>query len=136
MSYSRNMCSKKTKKTKDINVKVVNMITNKSDAKTMTKHISCDCKCKFNSTACNLNQKWNNKIYQCKYENYRNCKKDCSRNPGTYISENSNYSKKYCSYVSFHVWGNDICYGYCINKNDKYYNIKCINKLLHWKSKI
>ena len=26
------------------------MIANKNDAKTMTKHISCDCKCKFNST--------------------------------------------------------------------------------------
>ena len=25
------------------------------------KHISCDCKCKFNSTTCNSNQKWNNK---------------------------------------------------------------------------
>ena len=23
------------------------MITNKNEAKTMTKHISCDCKCKF-----------------------------------------------------------------------------------------
>ena len=40
-------------KTKDINVKVFNMIANKSEAKTMTKHISCDCKCKFISTTCN-----------------------------------------------------------------------------------
>ena len=37
------------KETKDINVKVFNMITNKNEAKTMTKHISCNCKCKFNS---------------------------------------------------------------------------------------
>ena len=28
------------------------MITNKNEAKTMTKHISCDSKCKFNSTIC------------------------------------------------------------------------------------
>ena len=27
----------------------------------MTKDISCDCKCKLNSTTCNSNQKWNNK---------------------------------------------------------------------------
>ena len=27
-----------------------NMITNKNEAKTMKKNISCDCKCKFNST--------------------------------------------------------------------------------------
>ena len=37
------------------------MITNKDEAKAMTEHISCDCKCKFNSTTCNSNQKWNNK---------------------------------------------------------------------------
>ena len=36
-------------KTKDVNVKVFNMITNKREAKTLRKHISCDCKCKFNS---------------------------------------------------------------------------------------
>ena len=45
---------------KDINVKVFNMITNKNEAKTMTKYISCDCKCKFNSTSCKSNQKWSN----------------------------------------------------------------------------
>ena len=32
------------------NVKALNMITNKNEARAMTKHISCDCKCKFNST--------------------------------------------------------------------------------------
>ena len=42
-------------------VKVFSMITNKDEAKAMTEHISCDCKCKFNSTTCNSNQKWNNK---------------------------------------------------------------------------
>ena len=36
------------------------MITNKDEAKEMVKHISRDCKCKFNSTTCNSNQKWNN----------------------------------------------------------------------------
>ena len=29
------------------------MITNKNHAKTMTKHTSCDCKCKFYSKTCN-----------------------------------------------------------------------------------
>ena len=38
------------KETKYINVKAFNMIANKNDAEAMTKHISCDCKCKFNST--------------------------------------------------------------------------------------
>ena len=37
------------------------MITNKNEAKTKEKHISCDFNCKFNSITCNSNQKWNNK---------------------------------------------------------------------------
>ena len=48
------MCVRK--ETKDINGKAFNMITNKIEAKKMTKHIACDCKCKFNSTTCNSNQ--------------------------------------------------------------------------------
>ena len=32
------------KKTKDINVKVFDMIINKNEAKTLRKHTSCDCK--------------------------------------------------------------------------------------------
>ena len=47
-------------KTKDRNVEVFNMTTNKKEAKTMLKHISCDCKCKLNSTTCNSNKKVNN----------------------------------------------------------------------------
>ena len=50
------------KETNDINVKVFNMITNKNEGKAMAKHISCDCKCKFNSTTRNSNQ--NNKTVQ------------------------------------------------------------------------
>ena len=46
-------------KTKDVNVKVFNMITNRNEAKTV-KHVPSDCKCKFNSKTCNSNQKWNN----------------------------------------------------------------------------
>ena len=44
----------------------------------MTKHISCDCRLKFNSTTCNSNQKWNNKSCKCKCKNQRKCKKDYS----------------------------------------------------------
>ena len=32
------------------------MITNKNEAKAMTKHTSCDCKYKSNSRKCNSNQ--------------------------------------------------------------------------------
>ena len=77
------------KETKDINIKACNMITNKDEAKTMTEHISCDCKCKFNSTTCNSKQKWSNKICQCECKNYCKYKKDYIWNPSTCICENS-----------------------------------------------
>ena len=64
--------------TKDISVKAFNMIIKKNWAKRMAKYISCDCKYKFNSTACNSNKKWNNKTCQCECKNYRKCKKDYS----------------------------------------------------------
>ena len=81
------------KETKDIHVEAFNMITNKNEAKAMTEHISCDCKCKFNSTICNSNQKWNNKTCQCECKNYCKCKKDYSWNPSKCICEKSNYLK-------------------------------------------
>ena len=34
-------------KTEDLNLSVFNMITGINESKTLTKHISCECKCKF-----------------------------------------------------------------------------------------
>ena len=81
-------------KTKDVNVKVFNMITNRNKAKALViKHISCNCKCKFNGTTCNSNQKWGNETCQCECENYHKWKKDNSSNPSKCISENDKYLK-------------------------------------------
>ena len=66
------------KKTKDINVTAFNILTNKNEAKTMTKLISCDSKFKFNSATCTSNQKWNNKTCQCECKNYHKFKKEYS----------------------------------------------------------
>ena len=55
----------------------------------MAEHISCDCKCRFNSTIYNSNQKWNNKTCQCECKNHRTSKTDYSWNPSTSICENS-----------------------------------------------
>ena len=52
MSYCQKYVFQKKKK-KVINVKAFNLITNKNETRTMKKYISCDCKCKRNSTACN-----------------------------------------------------------------------------------
>ena len=77
-------------------------ITNKNEAKPITKHISCDCKCKFNSTTCNSKQKSNNQTCQCEHKNYRQCKQEYSWNPSTCICDRE--------------WWNCNCYGYFINK--------------------
>ena len=69
------------------------MITNKNEARTMTKHISCDCKCNLNSTTCNSNQKWNNKTCQWECTNYHKWEKDYRCNPTRCICENSKYLK-------------------------------------------
>ena len=55
-----------------VNLSVFNMITRKKELKTLTKHISCECKCKFDGRECNSNRKWNNDT--CRYE-WRNLRK-------------------------------------------------------------
>ena len=58
-------------KTNSVNVKVFNVMTNRNEAKTMVKHISCDRNYKFNSTTCNSNQKRNNETCKCECKTYR-----------------------------------------------------------------
>ena len=41
------------------------MITGIDESKTLTKHISCKYKCKFDGRKCNSNQKWNNDKCPC-----------------------------------------------------------------------
>ena len=59
-------------KTEDLNLSVFNMIAGINESKTVTKHISCECKCRFDGRKCNSHQWWNNDIYLCK------CKKTSS----------------------------------------------------------
>ena len=40
-------------KTEDLNISVFSMITGINELKTLTKHISCECKCKFDGRNCN-----------------------------------------------------------------------------------
>ena len=80
-------------KIQDINVKVFNMITNKNEAKTMVKDISCDFRCKLNSTTCNSNQKSNNDACQREFQKYRKCKKDYSWNHSKCICQNVKHLK-------------------------------------------
>ena len=52
-------------KTEDLNLSVFNMIKGKDESKTLTKHISCECKCRFDGRKCNSDQWWNNDKRRC-----------------------------------------------------------------------
>ena len=65
--------------TNNANVKVYNMVTRMNEVKTLVKHISYDCKCKFASRTFNSNQKWNTVLIdKCQSE----CKKYCTCKKG------------------------------------------------------
>ena len=51
------------------------MITGINKLKTLTKDISCECKCRFDGRKCNSNQKWNNDKCQCKCKKHNYVKK-------------------------------------------------------------
>ena len=51
----------------------------------LVKHMSCDCKCEYNSTIFNSNQKWNSETCQCEYKKYCTCKRDYNWNPSVCI---------------------------------------------------
>ena len=59
-------------KTEDVNLNVFNMITRINESKAIPKHISCDCRCKFDGGKCNSNQKWNNDKCWCQCKNPAN----------------------------------------------------------------
>ena len=49
-----------SKKTEDLNLNLLNVITEINESKTLTKHKSCKCKCKFDGRNCNSDQWCNN----------------------------------------------------------------------------
>ena len=52
-----------------MNLNIFNMITRINESITLTKHISCQFKCKFGgSNKCNSNQNWKDNKYQCKHK--------------------------------------------------------------------
>ena len=47
-------------KKKYLNLSVLNMITGTNESKTLTKHLSCKCKCRFDGKKCGSDQWWDN----------------------------------------------------------------------------
>ena len=43
-------------KTEELNLRVFNMITGINESKTLTKHVSCECKCRFDGKKCTSDQ--------------------------------------------------------------------------------
>ena len=83
------MCSKDLKE--DLNLSVFNMVTWISESKTLTKHISCECKCKFDGRKSNSNQWWNNEKCWCKCKKHHRLEKDYIWNHATCSCKNSKY---------------------------------------------
>ena len=67
------------------------MVTGINESRTLTKHISCEFKCKFDGRKCNSHQKWNNEKCRCKYKKHHTCKKDDICNPATCSCKNGKY---------------------------------------------
>ena len=67
------------------------MIKEIHESKTLTKHISCKCKCKFDESKCNLYQWWNNNKCRCDCKMHHICEKYYVWNPSTCICENGKY---------------------------------------------
>ena len=63
-------------KTEDLNRNMLNIITGINQLKTLTKHISCECKCKFDGRKCNSDQWWNNGKFLCGCKKRHACEKD------------------------------------------------------------
>ena len=57
------------------------MIRGINESKTLTKDISCECKCRFDETKCNSNQLWNNNKCRFECKKIDGCKKDYVWNP-------------------------------------------------------
>ena len=60
-------------KTEDLNLSVLSMITGINESETLTKHIPCECKCKFGRRKCNSDQLWNNYKCRCDFKNHSVC---------------------------------------------------------------
>ena len=78
-------------KTEDLNLSMFNMITGINESKTLTKHISCECKCKFDGRNCNSDQRWNNDKCRCECKKRYACENGYVWNPGTCNCKNGKY---------------------------------------------
>ena len=68
------------------------------ELKILTKHTSCEYKCKFDGRKCNSYHNWNNDKWRCESNNpkeHNACEKDYICNPSTCIRYKSRYSASF-----------------------------------------
>ena len=95
------------------------MITSINQRKALTKHISCECKCRFDGKKCNSNQWWNNDQYWSDCQKNHVCEKNYVWNPATCNCENGKYLASVMDKVIF----DEIIAGKETSFNEK--NITC-----------
>ena len=77
--------------TEDLNLGVFKMTTGINESKTLAKHISCECKCRFDERKCNSDQWWNNDKCWCECKKRHIFEKDYVWTPATYNCKNGKY---------------------------------------------
>ena len=76
------------------NLSMFSMITEINQSKKLTKHISCESKCRFDGTKSNSNQWWYNEKCRCEYIRRHVCETDYVWNPVRCNCENGKYSAR------------------------------------------
>ena len=64
-------------KTEDLSQSVVTMFTGINESKTLAKHLSFECKCKFHGRKDNSNHWWNKDKCRCECKTHQLCEKSC-----------------------------------------------------------
>ena len=54
--------------TKNLNVKVLNLVSGTNEARRIEQHETCKCKCRFKSSVYNNKQRWNDDKFRYKYK--------------------------------------------------------------------
>ena len=78
-------------KTEDLNLNEFSMITGINESKVLTKHITCECKCRFDGRNCNSDQWWNNDKCRRKCKKRHVSEKGYVWNPATCNCKNEKY---------------------------------------------
>ena len=85
--------------TEDLNLSFFNIITGIDESKTSTKHISCQCTFKFDSSRkSNSNRKWNNDKCQCEWKKHHVYEKDYIWNSATCGCNNDKHLASFIDY--------------------------------------